>query len=186
MVAPNVKTKIIKAGYILIIIAAMIAFTRVSITDSSPSVEGNSYDVQPNSQEVDVTLWSTRNIRLILDISPATARINIYLLDEQGIKTLHDEQILNPVLTLDNVDGCDLTYEPPYRGIYAIVIKNISNQTAKISQRVISQGLEWDILQFSAIVAAIGVALSLLPRFRHAKEHTNPPRPEKHIEADTS
>jgi hypothetical protein len=35
---------------------------------------------------------------------------------------------------------------------------------------VISQGLEWDILQFSAALAIVGLAMSLLPRIlRHRR-----------------
>ena len=164
------RNKIIKVGYLAIIVAVMVAFTRAFVTDSQPASVGCHFQIGPNSQSIEITIWNTRNVRVIIDASPATSRINVYLLDEEGIKLLHDEERLEAAFSLEDVDGCDFTYQPPYRGIYAFIIQNNSNQTAKISQRVIHQGLEWDILQFSGVLAIIGVAMSLLPRLPYPKK----------------
>jgi len=158
-----VKSKIIKAGYLTIVATIMIAFTRAFITDSCPSVETGHFNVGSNSQNLEYTLWDTRTRRVVIDVSPATARINVYLLDEEGINLLYDEGRLQPVFSLEDVDGCDFTYQPQYRGAYLFIIQNISNRTASISRRVISQGLEWDILQFSAVLGIAGVTMFLLP-----------------------
>lgn len=164
------RNKIIKAGYLAIIVAVIVAFSRAFVTDSSPTPVGGHFEIAPNSQSIEINIWNTRNVRVIIDVSPATSRISVYLLDEEGIKLLHDEERLQAAFSLEDVDGCDFTYQPPYRGIYAFIIQNNGNQTAKISQRVIHQGLEWDILQFSGMLAAIGLAMSFLPRLPYSKK----------------
>ena len=165
------RGKIIKAGYLTIIAAVMVTFV-TAFGDSAPAFMGGHFKIPPNSQNIEITIWNTRNVRVIMDVFPATSRISVYLLDEEGIKLFHDEERLQPVFSLEDVDGCDFTYQPPYRGVYAFIIQNNSNQTAKISQRWIHQGLEWDILQFSGILAAIGLAMSLLPRLPIPKNHS--------------
>lgn len=163
------RGKIIKAGYLTIIAAVMVTFV-TAFEDSAPAFTGGHFEIPPNSQNIEITIWNTRNVRVIIDVSPATSRISVYLLDEEGIKLLHDEERLQAAFSLEDVDGCDFTYQPTYRGVYAFVIQNNGNQTAKISQRVIHQGLEWDILQFSATLAIIGVSMSLLLRLPYPKK----------------
>ncbi len=158
------KRATIVLGYLMIVAAVMIAFTRTIITDSHNDLISGNLKVSPNARNIEYTLWDTRLRRVLIDVSPATARIDLYLLDEAGIELLRQENQLQPVVSLQDVDGCDFTYQPLYRGVYAFFIQNRSNQTASISERVISQGLEWDILQFSAILAAIGIAVAVLPR----------------------
>jgi hypothetical protein len=160
----NLKRTIIVLGYLMILTAVMIAFTRTLIIDIHSGFETGSVQISRNAQSIEYTLWDTRTHRVMIDVSPATSRIDFYLLDEKGIETLRQEGNLEPVISLQDVDGCDFTYEPPYRGAYGLVIQNRSNQTTNISERVISQGLEWDILQFSALLAIIGVILALVPR----------------------
>lgn len=169
MEVPDLKRTIIVLGYLLIVAAVMIAFTRTLITDSRNAFESGSFEISPNAQNIEYTLWDTRTRRIMIDVSPATSRIDFYLLDETGIELLRQENQLQPVFSLQDVDGCDFTYQPPYRGAYAFAIQNRSNRTTVISERVISQGLEWDILQFSAVLAVIGVTMALVPRVIHAK-----------------
>jgi hypothetical protein len=156
-------------GSLLILAAVMTAFTRTVITDSSNAFESGSFEISPNAQNVECTLWDTRIRRVLIDVSPATARIDFYLLDEEGIELLRQENQLQPVFSVQDVDGCDFTYQPPYRGVYAFAIQNRSNRTTAISERVISQGLEWDILQFSAVLAIIGAVIALIPQVIHTK-----------------
>jgi len=170
------RNKIIKIGYLTIIAAVMVAFSRAFVTDAYPARTGGHFELQSNSQSIEITIWDTRTVRVVIDVSPATSRINVYLLDEQGIQLLHDKEILQPVFSLQDVDGCDFTYQPPYRGIYAFIIQNNSNQTTTINQRWIHHGVEWDILQFSGILAIIGFGMSLLPRLPLLKK----PKSNKH------
>ena len=157
------RSRIIKAGYLAIIAAAVVAFVNM-FADSSPGIIGAHFDVAPKARTIQIRIWNTRNVRVLMDVSPATARINVYLLDEEGIQVFHDEEYVQSVFSLEDVDGCDFTYQPPYRGVYAFLVQNEGNQTAKIDQRVIHQGFELDILQFSAILGIVGVAMALLPR----------------------
>jgi hypothetical protein len=158
------RSRIIKAGYLIIIAATVVALVGM-FGDSNPSIEGSHYGVGPNSQSIQITVWNTRNVRVVMDVSPATSRINVYLLDEEGIQVFNDEMRVQPVLSLEHVDGCDFTYQPRSRGVYAFIVQNEGSQTAKIDQRVIHQGFEWDILQILFILGIIGVAMVLLPRF---------------------
>ena len=170
MKGKEAKNKLTKAGYLVIVVAIMVAFSRVFVVDSNPSQVGGHFEISPNSENFEATIWDTRNVRVVIDLSPATSRISVYLFDEAGIKLLHDEGVFEPVFSLEDVDGCDFAFQPRYRGIYAFLIQNTSNQTARISQRVIHQGLEWDILQFSGILAIIGFAMALLPRLPYLKK----------------
>lgn len=165
------RNRIAKAGYLMILAAVMIAFTRAFVTDSYPDTGGGAqFNVGPDSRDFRYTLWNTRVRRVVIDVTPATAKINVKLLDEDGINLLYNEGRVQPVLSLENVDGCDFMYQPPYRGAYLFIIENVCNQTADISQRVIAQGLEWDILQFSGVLAVAGTIFALLPRVAYLKQ----------------
>ena len=164
MEVPDLKRAIIVLGYLMILAAVMMAFTRTYMHDIFSDFESGSFQIGSNVRNIEYTLWDIRTHRVLIDVSPATSRIDFYLLDERGIETLRQEGKLEPVISLQDVDGCDFTYDPPYRGAYGLVIQNRSNQTTSINERVITQGLEWDILQFSALLAIVGMILALVPR----------------------
>jgi hypothetical protein len=176
MEIPNMRTKIAKVGVLLIIIAVFVAFTTVFGRDSVPDSTGMHFQLGPNLKDIEVTIRDSRAFRVIIDVSPATSRISVFLLDSDGIQVFHEQQRLQPVFSLEDVDGCDFTYQPPSRGIYAFIIENKVNQSTRIDMRVIGQGLEWDILQFSAIVGAIGIAAVLVSKLPTLQEkHKRPP-----------
>lgn len=174
------RSVIVKLGYFVILAAAVMGLTRAFITDAYNNTETSSFDIAPNFQDIGYTIWNTRTRRVVIDVAPATSRIDVLLLDEEAIDLLLKKNQLQPVFSLEDVDGCDFTYQPQYRGIYAFAIQNRSNRTTHISQRIISSGLEWDILQFSGILAVAGTILAFLPRvvslkqFRRFKKNESP------------
>lgn len=160
------RRQIIVVGYLLLLAAGIIALKRALVTDSPTSFSKTAFDVSRGDRNFDYEFWNTRNKRVIVDVSPATARIDLYLLDEKGIDLLYANNTdVEPVLNFTGVDGCDFTYQPQYRGVFLILIENVGNRTAQISARFLGQGLEWDILQFSAVLAVVGAAMAITPRF---------------------
>jgi hypothetical protein len=170
MEVPNLKSAVIKLGYFAILAAAVMGLTRALITDAHTDTHRGSFDVGPNAQDVQYTLWNTRTRRIVIDVAPAASRIDVFLLDEEGIDVLLQKNQLQSVFSLEDVDGCDFTYQPQYRGVYVFVIQNRSNQTIHIGQRTISQGLEWDLLQCSGMLAVAGMVLAFLPRITYLKK----------------
>ena len=88
--------------------------------------------------------------------------INFYLFDSKGFKAYNESGVLNPIFYVENESRGMYFISLPKRGIYCMVSRNLSNETALVTMMTFFYGFEKDLLQTSAYFLVFGVILMVL------------------------
>ena len=102
----------------------------------------------------------------------ASSEVDVYILDEEGIRLWEEEETLEPIWNSSGAKQHTGTFDVNKRGEYAQLVYNTHNASTTIQETVRFSGIEKDLLVVSVAVTAVGlavVAVSFL-KFRGRRE----------------
>jgi hypothetical protein len=117
--------------------------------------------VSAKSQTVFTYYPIRRTLRVIVE-SSVDFRGKLFILDEVRIKKWLDEDVFDPLVTINIFGGVSTFFQPPRRGFYAFIVYNDLNETQEVTFRFTEYGYEYDLLTDSTILTIVGGVLILL------------------------
>jgi hypothetical protein len=126
----------------------VLAFTQLAMSPHSWA-SGNSSVTQVQSYAL-----PPRDLRMEIRTN---ATVDVYLLDEEGIKLWTLDQTLKPFASFKDVQSDVFTVSLPYRGQYGLLVCNPTGSSAAFEVNCLIYGFESDLLWISIICMCAGV-----------------------------
>ncbi len=150
---------VLRIGIIIFFIGLSLGIAAIPRSDYQITA-GMSSSLIPPYGEVSLSFFfPPRDIRLEIECSHP---INFYLFDNEGFKAYNESGVLNPIFYFENESRGMYFISLPKRGIYYMVFRNLSNETAFVTMTIFFYGFEKDLLQISAYFLVFGVILIVL------------------------
>ncbi|WNZ28339.1 MAG: hypothetical protein IAX21_06595 [Candidatus Bathyarchaeota archaeon] len=162
-----------RIGVIILLIGIsllLVTLIRNSVDRTTMSFNGFQYP-EYFSDSQSPSIWAPRDLTLIVDVD---SPIDIYILDEEGIKLWLKDETIEPFLSYTNVEQNTLTSRIEHRNRYAYLIHNQLNSTINGKITIRFTGPEQDLLQSSEIAIGAGLSIitaSLIIQIANNKKH---------------
>ncbi len=160
--------KITRTGVILLVIGISLLLMS-AFRASSPHMSLTRVNI-PSTVEWSILnprLWSPRNLRL--EVSSGS-EVDIYILDEQGIKLWEEEKTLSPLFTFNEVKQDMYEVQLNRRGKYTLLIHNLSSSDMKIHLSLTLYGFENDLLLASVALIMLGAIMIVIGKMGSRQE----------------
>jgi len=155
------RFRVVRLGLLLVIFGLAAMGATVANDSRSHFVGTTSFDLQPQVLWYNTFYPVIRTLRVTVESSP-DFRGKLYILSESGFRLWRNEDVLDPLVTVDIHGGVSTIFDPPVRGSYGFLIVNELNETRSVTFRLSDYGWEYDILTASGILACIGGVLTVL------------------------
>lgn len=149
-----------RIGFLIVLFGVATAGATMASDSVSWAGYVQSSDVPAKGQTAFAYYPIRRTLRVIVE-SSVDFRGSLYILDEAGIKQWLEEDIFDPLVTVEIFGGLSMIFQPPKRGFYAFVVYNDLNETREVSFRFTQYGFEYDLLTASGFSVIVGSALFL-------------------------
>lgn len=155
------KFNLVRIGFLFFIFGS--ATAGATIASDSVSWPGPIQSVNvPAKGQTAFTYYPIRRTVRVMVESSVDFRGRLHILDEARIKQWLEEDIFDPLVTVDVFGGLSMIFLPPMRGFYAFVVHNDLNETREVSFRFTQYGYEYDLLTVSGVSVMVGSAFFLL------------------------
>lgn len=150
---------VLRVGVIFLIIGLSLGIAAIPRSDAQITSGTESPPIPPYGEVSLSFFFPPRDIRLEIECS---SPINFYLFDSKGFKAYNESGVLNPIFYFENESRGMYFISLPKRGIYYMVFRNLSNETAFVTVTIFFYGFEKDLLRISACFLVFGVILIVL------------------------
>lgn len=150
-----------RLGFLIIIFGVMVAGSTIASDSASWPLMRTSFDLPAKGQIGETTYPIRRTTRVIVQ-SSVDFEGKLYILDEACIRRWLEEDVFDPLVTVDVHGGVSTTFEPPIRGLYGFLVYNDLNETREVSLSASEYGLEYDVLSASGVIVLVGTILTML------------------------
>lgn len=150
-----------RIGFLVVIFGVMAAASTITNDSARGVVGSHSFDLSAKEQ-INRPIYPIRRTTRVIVESSVDFRGSLYILDETGIKRWLEEDVFEPLVTVDIYGGASVTFEPPRRGLYDFIIYNDTNETHEIAWSYRQYGLEYDLLSASGVITVVGGVLIIL------------------------
>ena len=156
------KTNRLAASLLTIGISIML----VALIRANPNKQG--VDLQLESYESRISnegLWAPQKVWL--QLTTDGQKINLYVLDQNGITQWKEQQAIAPILTFENVSQTSNKFLIPTRNNHAILMENPTDANVRVNLTLTFYDLETDLATMAALFFVIGI---IIPPTYHIKK----------------
>lgn len=150
-----------RLGFLLLVFGVAVFGGTVANDSRGYMLESTSFDASPGVQWFRTFFPVKRTWRVTVESSP-DFRGKLYILSESGFGLWRNEDVFDPLVTIDIHGGMSTVFDPPVRGFYGFVIVNELNETRGVAFRLSEYGWEYDLLAASGVVACVGGVLIVI------------------------
>ncbi len=149
------RFRVVRLGLLLVFLGLGVMGATVANDSRISFLSSTQSDVPPLGVASTRLYPVVRTLRVTVQ-SSLDFRGKLYVLSESGYRLWRNEDVLDPLVTVDIHGGVSTIFDPPVRGFYGFVIVNELNDTRSVTLRCSDYGWEYDLLTASGVLACVG------------------------------